>query len=151
MSKAELYTFIHVLAATVWAGGAATSQVVALRLKKAEPGHRLGFSRDMRFVAQWIFIPSAVIALLTGALLVEETPAFGYDQAWLIIGNAGLAVALLIAAAYLLPNIRKAIRLMESGQGEAAGAVSRRVAIGARIVVLILVVTVWAMVTKPGL
>jgi uncharacterized membrane protein len=151
MSKAELYKFIHVLAAIIWAGGAATSQVVALRLKKADPGHRLGFARDMRFVAQWLFIPSGVIAFVFGSLLVEEMPAFDYEQTWLVIGNAGLIVALLIAAAYLVPHIRKSIRLMEAGQGEAAGATLRRVALGARLVVLILIVIVWAMVTKPGL
>ncbi|MBI5158203.1 MAG: DUF2269 family protein [Acidimicrobiia bacterium] len=151
MSKVELYTLIHVLAAIIWVGGAATSQVVALRLKKADPGHRLGFAKDMRFVAQWLFIPSAVVAFVFGSLLVEETPAFGYDQTWLVIGNTGLLVALLIAAGYLVPHIRKAIRLMESGQGEAAGATMRRVTVGARLVVLILIVIVWAMVAKPGL
>jgi uncharacterized membrane protein len=151
MTKVELYTFVHVLSAIVWVGGAATSQLIALRLKRAEPAHRLGFARDMRFVSTWIFLPSALVAFFFGSLLVEEVPAFGYDQAWLAIGNGGLGLAFLIAAGFLVPQIRKAVRLMESGDGAAAGAVMRRVGIVARIVVLVLFVVVWAMVAKPGL
>jgi uncharacterized membrane protein len=151
MTKVELYTFIHVLAATVWVGGAATAQVVALRLKKADPAHRLGFARDMRFVSQWIFLPSALIAYVSGWLMVDEVEAFDFDQAWIGIGTAGLALGFLTGAVFLVPQIRKAVRLLESGQGPAAGAVIRRVSIAARIVVLILFVVVGAMVAKPGL
>lgn len=151
MTKVELYKFIHVLAATIWVGGAATSQVVALRLKHADPGHRLGFARDMRFVAQWIFLPSALIAYVFGSLMVEEFPAYDYDQAWIGIGTAGLAFSFILAATFLVPQIRKAVRLMETGQGPAAGKAIRRVTLGSRLVVLVLFVVVWAMVTKPGL
>ena len=152
MTKVELYKFIHVLAATVWVGGAATSQVVALRLKNADPAHRLGFAKDMRFVSQWIFLPAALIAYVFGSLQVEEHfPVYDYDQLWIGIGTIGLAVSFLLGATFLIPQIRKAIRLMESGQGPAAGAAIRRVTIGSRIVVLILFVVVWAMIAKPGL
>lgn len=151
MSQVELYKFVHVVAAIVWVGGSITAQILALRLKAADPGHRLGFARDMRFVSQWIFLPAALIAFLFGSLMVEEVDAFDYDQAWLIIGNAGLIIAFLTAAAFLVPQTRKVVRLMEAGRGPEAGTVIGRVSIVGRILVVVLIVVVWAMVAKPGL
>lgn len=151
MSAFEGYKFVHVLAAIVWVGGAIAAQIMALRLKHAEPAHRLGFARDMRFVAQFMFLPAALIGYLTGELMIAEVAAFDHEQAWISIGTIGFGVSFLIAAAFLVPQIRKAVRLMEGGQGPAAGAVIGRVSVVARIVIVILLVVVWAMVTKPGL
>lgn len=152
MTKFELFKFIHVLAAIVWVGGAITSGIFGARLKNADPGHRLGYAKDMRFVAQFVFLPSALIAYVFGSLMVEEAaPLYDYEQTWITIGTIGIAVAFLTAATFLIPQIRKAIRLMESGDGPAAGAVIGRVTIVSRVVMLILVTVVWAMVTKPGL
>ena len=151
MTKFELFKFIHVVAAIVWLGGAIASQLVALRLKNAEPAHRLGYARTMRFVSTWIFLPAALIGYTMGELMIEEAPAFNHEQAWITIGTIGLFVSFLTAATFMVPQIRKAVRLMEAGKGPEAGAVIRRVAIAARFVILIFLVVVWAMVTKPGL
>lgn len=151
MTKVEAFKFVHVLAAITWVGGSIAAQLLALRLKSAEPGHRLGFARDMRFVSQWIFLPAALVTFLTGSLMIEETTAYDYEQAWVAIGNDGLFIAFLVAAAFLVPQTRKAVRLMEAGRGPEAGAVIGRVSWVARVLIVILSVVVWAMVTKPGL
>lgn len=151
MSKFEFYKFVHVVAATVWVGGSVAAQVIAWRLKSAEPAHRLGFARDMRFVSQWIFLPAALLAYLFGELMLSVSSSFDHEQAWVTIGTAGFGITFLTAAAFLVPQTRKAIRLMESGQGPEAGRVMGRVATVARLLVVILIVVVWAMVAKPGL
>lgn len=151
MTELEFYKFVHVLAAIVWVGGATLAQLFAVRMAKADPAHRLGFARDMRFVSQWIFLPSALVAFVFGSLMVERSAAFDYEQAWIAIGLLGLFTAFVAAAAFLVPQIRKAIALMEAGRGPAAGAVIRRVSIVGRLVVVVLFVVVWAMVTKPGI
>jgi putative copper export protein len=151
MTKFEFYKFVHVVAAIIWVGGAIASQLVALRLKNAAPAHRLGFARTMRFVATWIFLPAALVGYLMGELMIEEAPAFDHEQAWITIGTIGLFVSFLTAATFMVPQIRKAVRLMEAGKGPEAGAVIGRVSIAARIVIVIFLVVVWAMVAKPGL
>ncbi len=151
MTKVEIFKLVHVLAAMVWVGGAITAQVMALRLANAAPGHRLGFARDMRFLSQWIFLPAALTAYVFGELQLSEIPAFDREQTWITIGTIGFLVSFLTAAAFMVPQIRKAVRLMEQGAGPAAGAVIKRVSVVARVIVLILIVVVWAMVTKPGL
>jgi uncharacterized membrane protein len=151
MTKFETFKFVHVLAATAWVGGSIAAQLLALRLKTADPGHRLGFARDMRFVSQWIFLPAALVTFLFGSLMIEETTAYDYEQAWIAIGNAGVIAAFVVAAAFLVPQTRKAVRLMESGRGPEAGAVIGRASRVARVLIVLLLVVVWAMVTKPGL
>lgn len=151
MTKVELFKFIHVLAAMVWVGGGTTAAVVAFRMKNAEPAHRLGFARDMRFISTWIFLPAALIAYVFGSLMVEEVAAFDYEQTWIGIGTIGIALTFLTVAIYLVPRIRKAVKLMEAGQGPEAGVLMRKIAIVSRFNLLILFVVVWAMVTKPGL
>ncbi len=151
MTKVELFKFIHVLAAMVWVGGGATVAVVAFRMKTADPLHRLGFARDMRFISTWIFLPAALVAYVFGSLMVEEVEAFDYEQTWIAIGTIGIFVTFLTLSIYLVPRIRKAVKLMEAGKGPEAGALMRKITIVSRFNLSILFVVVWAMVTKPGL
>ncbi len=152
MEAFEVFKLIHIVFAMVWVGGAFLVGVMGFRLKNASPEHRLGFARDMRFISQWVFLPSAVIVYLAGSLALEEVrPLFDYDQTWISIGTLGVLIAFLTAATFLVPQIRKAVRLMEAGQGPEAGAVIRKITIVSRVVIVLLLVVVWAMVAKPGL
>ena len=152
MEAFEVFKFIHMVFVMVWFGGGVLIGVLGARLKNAGPEHRLGFARDMRFVSSWIFLPSAVIVYLAGSLAVEEVrPLFDYDQTWIAIGTFGLLAAFVTGAAFLVPQVRKAVRLMEAGDGPGAGAVVGRITIVSRLVLLLLLVVIWAMVTKPGL
>jgi putative copper export protein len=152
MDTFEVFKLIHVVFAMIWVGGSVLVGIFGFRLQNASPEHRLGFARDMRFVSTWVFLPSAVIVYLAGSLAVEEVrPLFDYEQTWIGIGTIGVLVAFLTGATFLAPQIRKAVKLMEAGQGPQAGAVIRRVTIVSRVIIVILLVVVWAMVTKPGL
>lgn len=151
MTELELYKFLHVLFAMVWVGGAALAAIIGLRMKQAAPGHRAGFARDMRFLGQWVFLPSALLTYLFGSLQVEENPGFGYEQTWIVIATACLGLVVLAAVTFTIPQVRKAVRLMEAGDGPGAGAAVRRVTMASRGMLVILLVAVWAMIFKPGL
>ena len=151
MTKFELFKFIHVLAGIVWVGGGITAQILALRLKTASPEYRLGYARDMRFAAQFIFLPAALVSYIFGELMIAEVePVYTHEQAWITIATIGVFVSFLTVATFMVPQIRKAVRLMEAGEGPAAAKPIRRVTLAARGVLVILLVVVWAMITKPG-
>ena len=117
METFEVYKFIHILAAMAWVGGALFAQVMALRMANADPVHRLHFAKDLHFVAKWVFVPSAIVIFLAGLLAIEEArPGFDYDQTWIAIGVVGVLVSLLIAVAFLIPQLRKGINLIESSR-----------------------------------
>ncbi len=150
MTLFEWLKWIHVLAAIVWLGGALITQLYVLRLKNAEPAHRLGFARDLVFAGQRIYAPAAAVALTAGVWMVLDRPAYAFEQTWIVIGIAGLLIAAGIATGYIVPQTKKAIGFMESGQGPQAGAVIKKVGISARLGTLVLLVVLWDMIFKPG-
>lgn len=145
----EAYKLIHVLAALIWVGGSIMAQFFAARLSSAEPAHRLGFARDLRFASTRIFVPSAIVVFLAGSLMIEEGLGFEYADPFVVIGLITVAVSLATALGFLIPATSRAIKLMTSGQGPAAGALIRKIAWTARFVILLMLIAVWAMVVKP--
>ena len=151
MTLFDTLKLVHVLAAIVWLGGALITQAYVLRLKSAEPGHRLGFARDLVFVGQRVYAPAAAVSLVFGVWMVLDAEAFEFSQAWILIGLIGLFAAIGIATGFIIPQTKKAIGMMESGNGPAAGAIIRTVGMASRLATVVLLVTLWAMVFKPGL
>ena len=144
----ETYKFLHVLAAIVWVGGSIMAQFYAARLASAEPPHRLGFARDLRFASTRVLVPSGFVVLLAGSLMIGEGVG-DWDDTFVVIGLTAVGVSLATALGFLVPATSRAIRLMTSGQGPAAGALIRKVTWTARFVILVMLVAVWAMVVKP--
>lgn len=151
MTLFETLKLIHVLAAIVWLGGGIITQFFAVRMKAAEPQHRLGFARDLVFVGQRVYAPAALVALGTGLWMVLDRDAYQFTQAWIVIGLGGLVVTILLAVGLVIPRTKQAIGLIEAGNGPAAGPIIAQVTRGGRVAVLILALATWAMTFKPGL
>lgn len=151
MTAFEFATFLHVLAAVVWVGGALFILVVGFRMAAADPPHRLGFARDAVFMGRWVFTPAILVTLAAGIWMVIDADRFAFDQTWVSIGLGALVVSAGIGTGFILPRTKAAIVLAESGEGPAAAGVMRRVALAGRINAVVLLVAVWAMVAKPGL
>lgn len=144
----ETLKFIHVLAAIVWVGGGIVSAILSYRMRYAAPEHRLGFARDMAVVGDRIYGSAAGIALIAGIWMVIDEPAFGFGQAWIIIGLAGFALSSAIGVGFFGPATKALIADLEAGgSGDAARA---RIQLGSYADLAILIVVVWAMVVKPG-
>jgi uncharacterized membrane protein len=104
----------------------------------------------MAFVAQRVFAPMAILTLIFGVLMVLDTEAIGFDQTWITIGLTAIVLSIIVGAGYLGPQAAKLVADLEEG---AEGAIDRlrRIAIVSYIDLVVLLVAVWAMVTKPGL
>ena len=73
MTWYELWLFLHIAAAIVWIGGAATAQVFAVLAKRSgNPARTLAFGRDISFVGSRIFLPASIVVLVTGVALTED-------------------------------------------------------------------------------
>jgi hypothetical protein len=146
----EVYLFLHVLSAILWVGGMIIAQFFGARAAgSGDPGRRLAFARDMD-VAGRIFTFAAMSTLLWGILMVVESPVVEFEQAWIIIGFAGVAAGAGLGMGFLMPKTRQAIAQMEAGDAAAATTMRANVMVS-RLLAVILVVVVWAMTFKPGL
>jgi uncharacterized membrane protein len=147
----EALKVAHVLAATVWVGGVIVMRLIGRRLSTAEPAHRLGFARDQLALIRTVFTPAAAVVLVTGVWMVLDGPAFGFDSAWILIGLFAVVASMGAAHGYTVPAARRAIKLMEEGRAPEAGAIVARLTPVIQAVITVLVITVWAMIAKPGM
>lgn len=151
MNLSDVAHLVHIVAAMAWLGGGFLASVFARRMKTADPRHALGFARAMSMVSQRVFMPAAIIVLAVGTWMVLDSEIYSFEQAWIVIGIAAVAITAAMGPAFFKPTITKGIAAMEAGNGPEAGAIMKRLGIGSKIALVIQFVAVWAMVVKPGL
>lgn len=151
MTWYELWLFLHIAAAIVWIGGAATAQVFAVLAKRSgDPARTLAFGRDISFVGSRIFLPASIVVLVTGVALTEDG-GWDWSEPFIAFGIVAWLVVALTAFGYVLREMGK-VGAQISAQGPSPALVGRvnRLVLIARIVILVLFVIVLAMVVKPG-
>ena len=151
MTSYELWLFLHITAAIVWIGGAIAGQVFGVLAKRSgDPSQSAAFGRSMSFVGMYVFLPSALVVVLTGALLVGDGN-WDWGEPFVVFGLVGWAVVAATAFGYVLREMGKAGARMaaEGPSPELAARVGRLVLI-ARVLIVVLVAIVFVMVVKPG-
>jgi uncharacterized membrane protein len=149
------FKFVHVLAAIIWVGGAATAQVYALlAVRTNDPVRVAAFAGDTEFVGTRIFLPASVILLVSGILTVRESGgAWGYGQGWVQFGLAVIALSIVTGAGFLGPESGRISKATKAGGVESAEVQARirRIFLVSRIELVLLVAVVFDMVVKPGM
>ncbi|HEY3765067.1 MAG TPA: DUF2269 family protein [Gaiellales bacterium] len=147
--------FVHVLSAVVWVGGACMVQVYAfLAVRTSDPVRVATFAKDTEFVGTRIFLPTALILLVSGMLTLRESSgAWSYSQGWVQFGLAIIALSIVVGAAYLGPESGRIARATETG-GVSSPEVQqriRRIFLVSRIELVLLLAVIFDMVVKPGM
>jgi uncharacterized membrane protein len=148
----QFYLTVHILAATIWVGGATATQVYAVRAQATRDPERLaGFASDAEFVGRTIFAPSAVALVIFGFLLVHEGN-WGYGSGWIDIAIAVWIASFAVGIGFLGPESGRIGKLIEQRGAEAPEVRRRieRIFLISRIELLFLLIIVVDMVTKPG-
>ena len=151
MDRYELLKFIHVGAAIIWVGGAAMLQVVALRtIAGGEPLRLVAFARDAEWIGNRVMLPSALVVILLGFLLVWDGPwDLGMTWIWLSLVLFGLSFVLGLLV--LTPESKRIGDAIEA-EGPESPAVQERIKrvlnLG-RIDLVLLFAIVFLMVAKP--
>ena len=152
MTRYELLKTIHVLFAVIWVGGAATTQVLATRLSRAnEPGRMAAFAKDIEFVGTRVFMPASLIVLAAGIWMVADS-GWNFTDLWIVFGLIGIAFSATVGAAFLGPESGRIGRLIETKGPEDAEVTARlnRIFLVSRVELVILLLIVVNMVVKPG-
>jgi uncharacterized membrane protein len=143
---------LHVLAGMVWLGGGLMLAAIATRAARdPDPGAARRFTATMRATAPLVLAPATVAVLVFGLALVFDTDAWDFGQLWVQLGLVLFAAAFVIGAAWQSRTAIAATRAAEHGHDEEARRQLRRWLAGYALIVLLLIVAVWDMTTKPGL
>lgn len=146
----SMLVFIHILSACAWLGGGFVMQVMGLRLGAAPSKERMrDFFEVAHYVSPRIFMPAAIVTLLSGVTLVWMGGAFLRDT-WIIIALVGVVLTVMLGATQIGPRVAKIHALFESNADVATiNPIARRLNLFTRIDVAILVLVLLDMVLKP--
>jgi uncharacterized membrane protein len=151
MTSYELWLFLHLASAIVWIGGAAVAQVFGILAQRSgDPLRSAGFGRDMAFIGPRVFLPSALVVLVTGVILTEDGN-WDWSEAFIWLGIVGWAIVAVTAFAFLTRAMgRVGARLAAEGPSPEIAAEVRKLVVLARVLIVVLFVIVFVMVVKPG-
>jgi uncharacterized membrane protein len=144
--------FLHVLAGMVWLGGGLVLAVSAGRvLRDPEPSAIGRFTSGLRVIGPLVLAPATLAVLGLGIGLVIDSDAWDFGQLWVQLGLGLFAAAFLIGAAFQSRTALAATRAAARDDDAEARRQLRRWLWGYRLILLLLIVAVWDMTTKPGL
>jgi uncharacterized membrane protein len=146
----QWYLAIHILAAVIWVGGDAVTQIYAVRAMASNDASRIaGFSADIAWVGTRLFLPASLVLVIFGFLLVDEG-SWSYDF-WVVFGIVVWAFSALVGSLFLGPESGRIADAVEA-HGADSPEVGRRIArtlMISRIELFLLILAVLDMALKP--
>lgn len=144
--------FFHILAAVVWVGGSAVTQVYAIRATRTKDPDRVAtFAKDVEWIGLHVFLPSSIVLVGLGIGLIADGP-WSMGEAWVGFGLAVWILSAVTGSAFLGPEAGR-INKVVAEQGVASAEAQRRIRrifVISRIELALLVLVIFAMVIKPG-
>jgi uncharacterized membrane protein len=151
VDRYELLKFVHIGAAVIWIGGAVTIQFFALRILGArDPLRLVAFTRDVEWVGNRVFLPSALVVIVLGFLLVWDGP-WELGMTWIWLALVLFGISFVLGVALFTPEAKRIGNAIEA-EGPESPAVQARIARLlklTRIDLLLLFAILFLMVVKP--
>ena len=151
MTSYELWLFLHIAGAIVWIGGAVVAQVLGVLAKRSnDPQRAAALGRDMAFIGPRVFMPAAIVVLVTGVLVTEDGN-WDWSEPFVYLGLI-LGIGVALVAFFYLTRAMGAVGAQMAQEGPSPALVARadRLVLIGRLLILVLFVIVFLMVVKPG-
>jgi uncharacterized membrane protein len=149
----DLLLTIHVFAAVVWVGGGIAMHILGRRVvKRGDSTEIYEFSKEINVIGLRLYAPTSLILLVAGILLVNEA-GYEFSQLWITLAFLGWAFSFIVGVGYYGPQDKKLQALVAADGPTAPGVLEnvRQALLVNQIEILILVLVVIDMTTKPGL
>jgi len=148
MTYREILLVLHISGAATWLGANVVQAVVPPVAARVGTETLAGWYRVTSALSTRLYVPAAVLILLTGILLVLENDAYGFGSVFVTIGFAMIIVGALFGQFVFGPGGEAAAQAVESGEVDRVrGAVARLTRFGL-IDTLLLLFTITAMVIR---
>jgi uncharacterized membrane protein len=115
-----------------------------------DPSRLVALGEDIEWIAKRVFIPSSLIAFVTGILLVIEIDGLGFGDDWIVIGLVLYAITFFAGVLFLGPESGRIGALVEQGSPGAAPRTLRLIMLS-RLDLVLLFLLVYEMTVKPEL
>jgi uncharacterized membrane protein len=149
MSLYEFLLFLHVAMAVIWVGGGLMMQFFGLRASMSgDPARLAALGADIEWIAKRVFIPSSLLAFLSGIALVLESDFYGFGDDWIVIGLLAYATTFFASLLFLGPESGRIGALIQQGSPE-AGPRTLRLIMLSRLDLVVLFFLIYDMTVKP--
>jgi len=152
VSRYDLLVFLHVTCAIIWLGAGLLMALFEVRAERSgDPMAMARIGADNEWLAPRLFIPSALLTLIFGLLLVADGP-WTIGTLWIDLGLAGFALTFLVGIGFLKPTSEKLKAVVQRdgpGSPEAAR-LGHRLSLVSRLDMVVLVAVVAVMASKPA-
>jgi uncharacterized membrane protein len=153
MTWYEFLLFVHIAMAATWVGGAAMMQFFGLRAMRApDPMRLVDLGEDIEWIGNRVLIPSALLAVVSGVLMVIDSDFWGFGDDWIIIGIILFAITFLAGALFFGPESGRLGKLVEA-EGPTSPAVQaklKRLLALTRADLMLLFLIIFDMAVKPS-
>jgi uncharacterized membrane protein len=142
---------LHVLMAIVWIGGALMIQLFAFRvLHENDSGRIAAFTKDVEFIGMRTFVPSSLILVVLGFVLMHQ--AHWAWTFWAIFAIVVWAMSFVSGAFFLGPESGRIGKLIDERGGVDAEVKRRieRILFHSRVELVLIALIAMDMVLKPG-
>jgi uncharacterized membrane protein len=150
LSYYEVLLFLHIVAAAVWFGGGFLLLLLAARMSRRSDTQGLEtLFRQANFIAK-IFIPSGLLLLLVGILMVLEGP-WSFGDLWIVLGLVGYATTFGSGMLIIRPEADRIVAALERDGGMTAesAAATAQMFRHMRFEYVVIAVVIADMVFKP--
>lgn len=145
----DVLLMIHITAVGTWLG-ANVVQAVVPGILGPESAAAAAWFRATEKLARLLYIPAGVTVLITGILLVLNSEIYGFGLAFVGIGFAAVVIGAVLGSVVFGPKSLQIAQAIESGDLTAANEVRQVAGRFGALDTLIIVFTIFAMVSKLG-
>lgn len=148
MTYGEVLLVLHIAGAGTWLGANVVQAVVPPMAARRSAEVLAGWYRITSAMASRLYVPAALLILLTGVLMVLDDEAYGFGSLFVTIGFGMIVVGALFGQFVFGPGGDAAAEAVESGDREAIRSTVGRLTRYGVVDTLLLLFTITAMVLR---
>lgn len=148
MTYREILLVLHIVGAGTWLGANVVQAIVPPAAARIGAATLAGWYRVTSVFSKRLYMPAALLILITGIALVIESDVYGFGSTFVTIGFGMIILGALFGILIFDPGGERAAEAVESeDQGKIRSAVSRLTAWGL-VDTLLLLFTITVMVLR---
>lgn len=150
MTYRDVLLVLHIAGAGTWLGANVVQAVVPSMAARRSVAVLAGWYRIASSMASRLYVPAAILIIVTGVLMVLDSEAYDFGTPFVTIGFGMIVIGGLLGRFVFGPGGEAAADAVESGDGpEVRAAVGRLTRYGI-LDTLLLLFTITAMVLRLG-
>jgi hypothetical protein len=150
MTYREILLVLHIAGAGTWLGANIVQAVVPPLAARQGVATLAGWYRMSSALSSRLYVPAAILVLITGVLMVLDSEAYGFGELFVTIGFGMIVIGALLGQFVFGPGGEDAARAIESENRAAIRSAVGRITRFGLIDTILLLFTITAMVLRLG-